>query len=295
MEIIKITYPNQPNYRASLLSVVLLAAFLIFSDEAGARNFKAEVSPAAVKPGDAFVVKVTGPDSDCGLSAVFRKKEILFSSCGDGCYIALAGVDLETKPGVYHVAVATGSWKRDLKLSVVKKNFPTVRLTLPEDKVTLSPEDLERTSRESEKLKAVFRKVSDRIWDGNFIMPVRNEISAVFGARRIINRKNTSIHKGVDIRGREGDEIMASNDGRVVLSEELFFGGNTVILDHGQGVYTIYMHLSKAEVDTGEIVLTGQVIGLVGSTGRSTGPHLHFGVRFGDMNVNPLSLISLAL
>ena len=238
---------------------------------------------------------MTGPDAACGLSAVFRKKEILFSSCGDGCYIALAGVDLETKPGVYHVAVATGSWKRDLKLSVVKKNFPTVRLTLPEDKVTLSPEDLERTSRESEKLKAVFRKISGRIWDGNFIMPVRNEISAVFGARRIINRKNTSLHKGVDIRGREGDEIMASNDGRVVLSEELFFGGNTVILDHGQGVYTIYMHLSKAAVDTGEIVLKGQVIGLVGSSGRSTGPHLHFGVRFGDMNVNPLSLISLEL
>jgi murein DD-endopeptidase MepM/ murein hydrolase activator NlpD len=281
--------------RTFLLLAFLFKALIIFSTGACAGDFQAKIFPDTVKPGDAFSVTVTGLESSCRLSGVFREKEILFGDFGDGSCIALAGVGLETTPGSYNVSVRAGRRKIDLEVSVTETTFPTTRITLPKDKVTLSPEDTERTARESARLKAIFSKITGKMWDGNFIMPLNNDISAAFGVRRIINRENISVHKGVDIRGREGDEIMASNDGKVVLAEELFFGGNTIILDHGQGIYTVYMHLSEAKAGTEDIVSKGEVIGLVGSTGRSTGPHLHFGVRFRDISVNPLSLISLEL
>jgi len=110
-----------------------------------------------------------------------------------------------------------------------------------------------------------------------------------------MNKTWTSIHRGIDIKGLEGDEVKASNNGRVVLAQELFFGGNTIILDHGQGIHTVYMHLSQLHVDCGDAVSKGDVIGLLGSTGRSTGPHLHFGVKISNISVNPLSVLKLGL
>ena len=110
-----------------------------------------------------------------------------------------------------------------------------------------------------------------------------------------MNGKWVSIHRGVDMKGKTGEEIKASNRGKVVLNEDLFFGGRTIILDHGQGVFTIYMHLSEALVKPEDMVSKGAVIGLVGSSGRATGPHLHFGVKVMDLSVNPVSLIKLKL
>ena len=93
------------------------------------------------------------------------------------------------------------------------------------------------------------------MWDGGFLSPLEHDVSTVFGTKRIMNGTWTSIHRGMDIRGKEGDDVMASNNGKVVLAEELFFGGNTIILDHGQGIYTIYMHLSKFNVNAGRYCL----------------------------------------
>jgi murein DD-endopeptidase MepM/ murein hydrolase activator NlpD len=99
----------------------------------------------------------------------------------------------------------------------------------------------------------------------------------------------------MDIRGEEGEDVRASNRGRVIFAGELFFGGNTIIIDHGQGIYTLYMHLSEIHVRSGEMVSKGNIVGLVGSSGRSSGPHLHFGVKVMNTNINPLSLIELDL
>ena len=126
-------------------------------------------------------------------------------------------------------------------------------------------------------------------------MPLANEISTAFGTRRIINDKVMSSHRGLDIRGKTGEPVRASNNGRVVLAQDLFYGGNTVVLDHGQGIYTIYMHLSHFKVQEREMVSKGETVGLVGSTGRSTGPHLHFGVKVQNISVNPLSFTRLVL
>jgi len=152
-----------------------------------------------------------------------------------------------------------------------------------------------RAKREDKRLKSICQIVSERLWEGKFILPLENDISTVFGTKRIINQKMISIHRGVDLKGQEGEEVKASNSGRAVLAEELFFGGNTIILDHGQGIYTIYMHLSKFNVKPEDIILKGDIIGFVGSSGRSTGPHLHFGVKVMDINTNPVSLAKLNL
>ena len=127
------------------------------------------------------------------------------------------------------------------------------------------------------------------------MVPLKNDVSMGFGTKRIMNKKVVSVHRGVDIRGKDGEQIKASNSGRIVLAEELFFGGNTIIIDHGQGLYSIYMHLSKFNSELNDSVTRGDVIGYVGSTGRSTGPHLHFGVKVNTVNVNPFSLTKLKL
>lgn len=253
------------------------------------------VSPKEVLPGDAFVIKVTDIEFSKLPSAYCFGKKYHFSPCGEHCLIAVGAVEIKTSPGVYPVTVRTdGKIKRE-NIVVRPKTFPIIELTMPEEKIFLSPSNLARVKKETRKLKLIFQKVNQRIWKGSFLLPLRNEISSQYGAKRIFNKKRISIHRGIDIKGKEGEEVRASNHGKVVLARELFFGGNTIILDHGLGIYSLYMHLSRVRVRLGEMVSKGDVIGLVGSSGRSTGPHLHFGIKIMNTSANPLSLVRLGL
>ena len=260
-----------------------------------AKPLRVTIYPKKISPGDAFVLKVTGMKALRTPSVLFMKKELSLSDCGKGCYLAVGAVDIETRPKSYAVTVKAGNRKRSLKLLVKRKEFPELCLTLPDEKVTPSPDDLKRVEDENRKLAEIFQNISEGLWDGKFVVPLENQISTVFGTRRIMNEKWTSVHKGVDIRGREGDNVEASNGGKVVLAEELFFGGNTIILDHGQGIYTIYMHLSGFNVKLGDYVEKADTIGFVGSSGRATGPHLHFGAKVMGINVDPVSMMKLKL
>ncbi len=260
-----------------------------------AKPIHAEISPKKISPGDAFIIRVTGVKKGRTLCASFGKAKIPFGNCGEGCRLAVWAVDIQTKPKAYNVKVTAGKKKIKLKLLVKKTKFPELHLSLPDEKVFPSPEDLDRVEKENKKLKDIWQTVSEKLWEGKFIAPLENEISTVFGTKRIMNEEWTSVHMGTDIRGEEGEQVRATNGGKVVLSEELFYGGNTLVLDHGQGIYSIYMHLSGFNVKSGDTVAKGDTIGLVGSTGRSTGPHLHFGVKVAGINVNPISLIRLGL
>lgn len=274
---------------------VFIATLLFFLPYSYAESLRAEVSPQTISPGDAFLIKVTNAKTSLMPSASLAKKKFSFTTCGEGCFIAIGAVDLKTRPGKYTVKVNIGKKKKNLKLFVKKTRFPELQITLPDETVMLKTENLERVKREDEKLHSIFETISDNFRDGSFIMPAGNDLSTSFGTKRIMNKKLVSVHKGLDIKGREGEEVRASNNGKVVLTEELFFGGNTVIIDHGQGIYTIYMHLSDYKVKSADIVSKGDIIGLVGSSGRSTGSHLHFGVKVMNISVNPVSLIKLAL
>lgn len=257
--------------------------------------FQALVSPHEISPGDAFLVKVEGAENPGEPSAVFIEKSLYFSNCGNGCFIAVGAAEINTEPGIYPVHLTVGDQKTTLNLTIQTAEFPTIHLTLPEGKVFLSPEDQERASREAGKLNSIWPVISERLWDGNFELPIENEVSTAFGVKRIMNKKKTSVHRGVDFRGKRGEVVRAFNTGRVVLADDFFYGGNTVILDHGQGIYSIYMHLSKFNVKTNSIVSKGGVVGRIGSSGRATGPHLHFGVKVQNVNTNPLSFMELGL
>jgi len=275
--------------------VIFLTLVFVFSMHAYAHAFQAEVLPFEIGSGEAFIIKVTSTKNSKLPIASLNGKQFYFSSCAEGCFIAIGAIGIETKPGVYTIMLRVGKEKKNLRLVVKHISYPTLSLTLPEDKVFLSTENLRRAKKEDKKLKSICQIVSDRFWEGSFILPLENDIATAYGTKRIINKKMISVHKGVDIKGQDGLEAKASNNGKIVLAEELFFGGNTIIIDHGKGIYTIYMHLSKFNVKPQGIVSKGDIIGLVGSSGRSSGPHLHFGVKVMNMNINPVSLIKLSL
>jgi murein DD-endopeptidase MepM/ murein hydrolase activator NlpD len=277
------------------LAAVITAAFLMCVACDMAQAFTAALSPPAIKPGDAFVVTVSEVPSQEVPAVIVEGETLHFSACGQGCFIAFAAVDVESKPGTRHVEVKVGGETRNLALVVKPGRFPEERITLPREKVFLSPEDRARADEEAARLRALFSVVSDRSWEGAFVMPLGNPVSTVFGVRRVMNKTKVNVHRGLDIKGRKGEKVRASNSGRVVLAEELFYGGHTVVIDHGQGVFTIYMHLSGPAVKEGNRAGKGEVVGFVGSSGRSSGPHLHFGVKVGGVSANPRSLVALDL
>jgi murein DD-endopeptidase MepM/ murein hydrolase activator NlpD len=130
-------------------------------------------------------------------------------------------------------------------------------------------------------------------WRGSFVRPLEGEIVGLFGTRSVINGEPRSPHSGVDLRASAGTPVQSIHNGKVVLVAEHFFTGNLVVIDHGGAIQSMYFHLEKALVVGGEKVKRGQVIGLVGSTGRSTGPHLHFGMRVNGARVDPMQFLGL--
>ena len=212
----------------------------------------------------------------------------------------LVGVDLEKEPGEYELRV-TGQMASGGKIScsawvrVSKGRFATEKLQVGKQFVEPSPEQIKRADEERQKLRDIFGRVTpERLWDGKFRIPLDGVTTGSnFGRRRILNGNPGSPHGGVDLPGATGTPVHAAQGGRVVLAEELFFAGNTVVVDHGLGIYTLYGHLSEIDAKVGDDLEAGTVLGKVGATGRVTGPHLHWGLTVGRARVNPLQLVTL--
>jgi murein DD-endopeptidase MepM/ murein hydrolase activator NlpD len=208
----------------------------------------------------------------------------------------LVGIDLETKPGRYSmkgtVTFLDGQTAElEQSVEVLPKAFPVQRIQVEEKYVTLDPKAEKRSQEELKKLQGIWRSSSPlKLWHGPFLAPVASQMTSGFGRRRIVNGQPRSPHSGVDLKAATGTPIKAANSGTVVLAEDLYFSGNTVVLDHGLGLYTYYGHCSAMAVKPGDSVARGQVIGAVGATGRVTGPHLHWACRLGEARVNPLEL-----
>jgi murein DD-endopeptidase MepM/ murein hydrolase activator NlpD len=257
-----------------------------------ARQPEIILEPNTPGPGDIMTVTVKGTVAP--VEGTFGNKKIYFNPAKDS-FKALLGIDLFTEPGKYNLNVSVNGTIFSRSVTVAKKKYPLQRLTLPKDMVVLSPENEARVEREQLKLAAIWPNETGRVWDGDFINPREGKIVTKFGVRRVINRIPKSPHSGVDVEATEGDEVHAPNNGVAVLIDEQFYSGKSLILDHGQGIYTMFFHLSKILVTPGQQVKKGDVIALVGSTGRSTGAHLHWGVRMQGARVDPLELIHLKL
>jgi murein DD-endopeptidase MepM/ murein hydrolase activator NlpD len=212
----------------------------------------------------------------------------------------LLGVDLEKAPGAYELKV-TGQTTGDEKIAcsatieVRAGRFATEKLTVGKQFVEPSAEQIKRADEERQKLRDIFDQVTpQRLWDGMFRIPLDGATTGSnFGRRRILNGNPGSPHGGADFPAVTGTPVHAAQRGRVVLAEELFFSGNTVVIDHGLGIYTFYGHLSEIDVKVGDELETSAVLGKVGATGRVTGPHLHWGLTVERARVNPVLIVKL--
>ena len=212
----------------------------------------------------------------------------------------ILGVDLEKPPGTYplvvHVQPAGGKPTAcTLQIPIRAGKFATERLQVGKEFVEPSPEQIQRANEERDKLRAIFDQVTpEKLWDGDFRVPLDGVTTGGnFGKRRVLNGQPGSPHSGVDFPALTGTPVHAAQSGRVALAQELFFSGNTVVVDHGLGIYTFYGHLSEIDVKPGDELQSGQVLGKVGATGRVTGPHLHWGLTVERARVNALQLVKL--
>jgi murein DD-endopeptidase MepM/ murein hydrolase activator NlpD len=262
--------------------------------------------PVRLVNGSPVLFRVTTPHRVRTLSGNWLGHEIAFSfDPASKTWFALAGVSQETKPGVYSLdlnaedlpgASGADSVSFEKKIRVERQRYPRVLLKVPARYTAPSLED-QNEIEQGKVIKAeAFKTVTDeREWKGSFAPPVEAAISDVFGVERVFNGSVQSTHQGLDFRVPSGTSVAAANRGRVIVARALFFEGNCVMIDHGQGLLTIYMHLSKFLVKEGDQVDKGQAIGLSGGTGRATGPHLHLAVRWQGVYLDPQVLLKLKL
>jgi murein DD-endopeptidase MepM/ murein hydrolase activator NlpD len=213
---------------------------------------------------------------------------------------ALVPVDLEKASGDYALSVdmqpeAGAPAPCQLTIRVTAGKFATESLKVAPQFVEPNPEQLARAKAEQQRLREIYATVTPkRLWQGKFQVPLVGVTSGKnFGRRRVLNGQASSPHTGVDFPAPSGTPIHAAQAGRVVLAEPLYFAGNTVLIDHGLGVYTLYGHLSEMAVKVGDELAAGALLGKVGATGRVTGPHLHWGLIVSGSRVNALQIVSL--
>ena len=264
-------------------------------------HLRIESIPGMAKQGDVCLIRTYSPVSPTSVHAEFQGERFLLApGMQNGTYEGLIGIDLSTKPATYEVKViatdASGrGYSSPFFLKVGKGVFRTQKLSLPRSMVDLDAKTLERVNKEANRVKVLFQTFRDeKLWKGAFVRPLEGKLSSTFGLDRTINGQRRSPHTGVDLESEAGTPVWASNSGMVVLVDDLFFSGKSVILDHGWGLYSMYFHLSEGLVKEGDRVGRGDVLGRVGSTGRSTGPHLHWAIRMNQVRVDPLSLLKLS-
>jgi len=212
-----------------------------------------------------------------------------FEPLDGACYFP---VDLLRRAGPLELARGRGGRREAAAVRVGRFDYPIQKLTLPRHMVELSPEDLARVNRENREMARLWTREGPR----RFSLPLAPPLDPLpaggrFGHRRVINGSPRSPHGGADYSVGEGTPVRSAADGTVAMVADQFFGGNAVFVDHGDGLVTMYMHMSRVDVAESQSVRRGERVGAVGSTGRATGPHLHFGLRWRGARVDPALLL----
>jgi murein DD-endopeptidase MepM/ murein hydrolase activator NlpD len=292
-----------------LVFIVFIAGeFLTSSPIATAADWSVHSQPVRPVNGGPVLFQVKAPSHLQSLRGTWLGHDITFSfDASTKTWFALAGISLETAPGNYvlHLSGETMSGKAagttitfTRKFTVARGKYPKISVKLSvEGKFTEPSPEQQKQIQEAQQVKKDYlnRVTPEREWSGPFATPATAAISDVFGSVRIFNGKTSSPHLGLDFRVPSGTPVTAMNDGTVLLARPLYFEGNFVVIDHGQGLLTLYLHLSEFRVKEGEQVKRGQQVGLSGGTGRATGPHLHVAVRWQGTYLDPASLLRMRL
>jgi murein DD-endopeptidase MepM/ murein hydrolase activator NlpD len=250
-------------------------------------DYRLNLYGEAMEQGGVAVFDLTPSSGGQEISVAFAGGEAFVFESDKGAW-GIVAAGLGTAPGSYDLAIEVGAERVSYAVEVVAHDYGTQRITVDKDKVELSAETLKRVAAEKALITAIWASGSpEPFWSAPFVMPLDGTVTGVFGTKRIFNGSPRNPHGGVDIAAPEGKEVGAANRGRVAFVGNFFFNGKFVVIDHGLGVFTMYAHLSGVNIALGELVERGAVIGAVGSTGRATGPHLHFSVKLGRLNVSP--------
>jgi len=251
----------------------------------------------AIEPGEVIRLDITAePPSAIRLVRVFERT-IPVVHLGASHWRALIGIDLDTAPGDYAITIETESGPTTTssteQLAVQPREFPTRQLRVAPRFVNPPASMQRRIDAERRRLGDLFRAVRPEPgWSGSFVRPIEVSVVSGFGVRSVYNGEPRAPHNGADFASATGTPVLAPGGGRVVLAESLYFTGQTVVIDHGLGLVSLLAHLSRIDVRVGADVVAGVPVGLVGATGRVTGPHLHWTVRLQGARVDPLSVIA---
>jgi murein DD-endopeptidase MepM/ murein hydrolase activator NlpD len=278
---------------------------------AGSQTGKASAGPVvrlvyrSLQPGEPILVFLDSDRTVISAAAMFLDQTAELrpapGHAAGGSVFAFLGIDVQTKPGSYVLTLKVR--KRDGLVETVRKDLLVVERKFPSTKLQLKPEYVTppaslqaRIKREAELVSLAMSVVTPEwLGDGAFAVPNDAPSWSNFGQRRLNNNVLQSLHTGVDLRVPFGQPIKAANAGRVAMASDLYLGGKTVIIDHGLGVFSTYGHMSELLVKRGEQVKKGQTIGLCGTTGRSTGPHLHWSFKIFSSRIDPDAMLRLPL
>jgi murein DD-endopeptidase MepM/ murein hydrolase activator NlpD len=283
-----------PAFKANLhITSVVLGMFAVpIALSAPAKALQVQVNPATPKLGDTISVVVSLDNPANGSNVTLTSGDESYSAyeIAPNQYRAMIPTTPLEKAGTRTIRVSAGGQVKNLSVRVGDRKFPVQRINLPPGKagVKATEYELQRAA----EFKAL--RTPEKFWDGPFLAPNKGRVTTIYGVRRYYNGKfaNDYYHRGVDYAGAAGSPVVAPAGGRVTLvgtvSQGFRVHGNVVGIDHGQGVASIFMHLSRINVKEGDFVNPGQLIGAVGSTGASTGPHLHWGLYVNGKSVDPV-------
>jgi len=277
------------------MKAAALVAALAVLRGAAAQGVNVDVAARHLQPGELVVITFDAPPaSDRPVVVRAFNRAITPFVDEDGKLRALVGIDLDVKPGTYRVTIRGAGIDVHRDLTVEPKTFRTRRLTVDPDFVTPPASVAERITQEAALLESTWRSSApERFWSAGFVRPVKEPANSAFGTRSIFNGLPRNAHGGADFLSATGTPVLAPNAGRVVVARELYFSGNTVIVDHGLGAFSMLAHLSSIDVRESELVERAAIVGRVGATGRVTGPHLHWAMRINGSRVDPLSVLDL--
>lgn len=271
--------------KCSLIKTGLLLIIFLFSTSLWAALPKSNPVPGGV------ALIPTGVNSSTPPKVTYENNRVMVApdSKNNNQWVAVVGIPLEAKPGKHHIQVETNPATQKVSFTVKKKKYKTQHLTIKNKrKVNPNKKDLERIGKEKKIIVASLKTWRDTPEiNTQFVIPVKGRLSSPFGLRRYFNKQPRKPHSGIDIAAPEGTPIVSPADGVIIDTGNYFFNGNSVFIDHGQGLVTMYCHMSKIDVKPGQKVAQGEQIGAIGKTGRVTGPHLHWAISLNDARVDP--------
>jgi murein DD-endopeptidase MepM/ murein hydrolase activator NlpD len=256
------------------------------------------VDARSIQPGELVLLTVVTPDPADVLIAQAFGHRVATYRVDRTSWRTLVGIDLDTPVGRYSVTfdatIAGHRVEATSTLDVRDKAFPTRELSVAEAFVNPPATETDRIAAEAARLTAIWKvETPRRLWDGPFVRPVAEPANSAFGSRSVFNGQLRAPHSGADFLSPAGTPVHAPAGGKIVVAAPLYYTGNTVVIDHGLGLYSLFAHFSAIAVHEGDLVSAGDVVGRVGATGRVTGPHLHWAIRCGGARVDPLSVLAL--